>query len=187
MPEQHLSKAKLILVDQDGVLANFESGFYAAWQAAGHPHPALPLEQRRSFYVRDDYPAALRAEVEAIYTAPGFYRDLPAISGAVEALTTLLEQGHDVRICTSPLTQYRHCVPEKYEWVERHLGAEFVTRMIVSKDKTIVHGDLLVDDNPQIKGPCTPSWQHVIFDQPYNRQVEGTRMNWANWRDVLAL
>ena len=185
MSIQHCAKPKLILVDQDGVLADFERGFYAAWQTAGHSHPALPLAQRRRFYVRDDYPAELRAEVEAIYTEAGFYRDLPAIAGAVEAMTALLDQGHDVRICTSPLTQYRNCVPEKYEWVERHLGAEFVTRMIVSKDKTIVRGDVLIDDNPQIKGPCTASWQQVIFDQPYNREVDGTRMTWANWREVL--
>lgn len=185
MLEQHCDKTKLILIDQDGVLADFERGFYAAWQAGGHPHPALPLEQRRSFYVRDDYPAKLRAEVEAIYTAPGFYRDLPAITGAVDALTALLEQGHDVRICTSPLNQYRNCVPEKFEWVERHLGSQFVSRIIVTKDKTIVRGDVLVDDKPNVTGSFLPSWQHVLFDQPYNRHVGGVRMTWANWRDVL--
>lgn len=185
MPEHRCEKPKLILIDQDGVLADFERGFYAAWQASGHPHPALPLEQRRSFYVRDDYPVELRAEVEAIYTAAGFYRDLPLIAGATEALTALLEQGHDVRICTSPLNQYRNCVPEKYEWIERHLGTEFVTRMIVSKDKTIVRGDVLVDDNPSVKGPCQASWRHVLFDQPYNRHAQAPRMTWASWRDVL--
>jgi 5'-nucleotidase len=112
-------------------------------------------------------------------------RDLPPITGATEALRALLEQGHDVRICTSPLNQYRNCVPEKYEWIERHLGPEFVTRMIVSKDKTIVYGDVLVDDNPSVKGLCLAKWQHVIFDQPYNRHVDGARMTQANWREVL--
>lgn len=185
MHEERSDKNKLILIDQDGVLADFERGFYAAWQASGNPHPALPLTQRRSFYVREDYPTELRADVEAIYTAPGFYRDLPPITGAIEALTALLEQGHDVRICTSPLNQYRNCVPEKYEWVERHLGTEFMTRMIVTKDKTIVRGDVLVDDNPNVTGPCSANWLHVLFDQPYNRHVGGTRMTWANWRDVL--
>jgi hypothetical protein len=56
MSEQHCDKPKLILIDQDGVLADLKRGFYAAWQAAGHTHPALPLRQPRSFYVRDDYP-----------------------------------------------------------------------------------------------------------------------------------
>ena len=78
----------------------------------------------------------LRETVDEIYTSPGFFRELRPIAGALDA----------VRICTSPLNQYRNCVPEKHEWVERHLGAEFVGRMIVTKDKTLVHGDVLVDE-----------------------------------------
>lgn len=157
----------LILIDQDGVLADFAGCFEAAWKAAGHTHPVVPLSQRRSFYMRDEYPVELRQSVEAIYTAPGFFRELPAISGAVEAMHDMLALGHEVGICTSPLNQYRHCVTEKYEWVERHLGANFVSRIILLKDKTLVRGDVLIDD------------------KPYNRHVTGTRMTWANWRDVL--
>jgi len=113
----------LILIDQDGVLADFECGFHTAWQACHHAHPPLPLEQRRNFYVRNDYPEHLRSEVEAIYTARGFYRNLPPVAGAIEGLTAMLARGHEVRICTSPLNAYQYCVPEKYEWVEQHLGA----------------------------------------------------------------
>ncbi|TCJ14925.1 5'-3'-deoxyribonucleotidase [Parasulfuritortus cantonensis] len=176
----------LILLDQDGVLADFERGFHEAWDTRmGNLHPALPLEQRRAFYVRDDYPDTYRNEVEAVYHAQGFYRDLPVISGAIEAIQALLEFGHDVRICTSPLNQYRFCLPEKYEWVERNLGPDFVHRMIVTKDKTVILGDVLVDDKPSVTGTRTPAWQHVIFDQPYNRQADGPRMTWENWNAVL--
>jgi 5'-nucleotidase len=103
----------------------------------------------------------------------------------VEGVHALLALGHDVRICTSPLTQYQNCVAEKYEWVERHLGLDFVSRIVVTKDKTLVHADVLVDDKPLVEGVRTPSWKHVLFDQPYNRGVHGERMTWANWRHVL--
>ena len=139
----------LILIDQDGVLADFDLAFHAAWEALGHPHTAVLPSERRAFYVRDDYPEHLRATVEEIYTSQGFFSSLPPIPGAVDAVCELIRLGHDVRICTSPLNQYLHCVPEKYEWVERHLGSEFVARMIVTKDKTLVHGDVLVDDKPK--------------------------------------
>lgn len=177
----------LILVDQDGVLADFERGFHSAWRSIGasHGYPPVPVQERRSFHVRDDYPRHLEEAVVSVYTAPGFYRDLPPIPGGLEAMAELLALGHDVRICTSPLNQYRHCVPEKYEWVERHLGPGFVARMIVTKDKTVVHGDVLVDDKPEVVGVRRPDWRHVLYDQPYNRQVHGARMTWANWRDVL--
>lgn len=177
----------LILIDQDGVLADFERGFYDAWNVSGNGHSALPLHERHSFYVREDYPSHLRKEVEAVYSTPGFYRDLPPIDGAIKAVNDLLSMGHDVRICTSPLNNYRYCLPEKYEWVEQHLGPDLVSRMIVTKDKTIVHGDVLVDDKPEVKGSRVPDWLHIIFDQPYNRHLQGTRISWANWRDMLTL
>jgi 5'-nucleotidase len=186
----------LILIDQDNVLADFETGFRAAWEASGHPHPALPPHARKSFYVKQDYPAHLAPAVEAIYTAPGFFRALPPLPGALAGIAGLLEAGHDVRICTSPLQAYHHCVTEKFEWVEHHLGLEFVNRIILTRDKTLVHGDSLIDDNPRITGARAPAWRHILYDQPYNRHVPGPRMTWAgmtpdgmkldNWRDLFA-
>jgi len=175
----------LILLDQDGVLADFELAFHKAWSLSGQSNPPLSLENRRSFYVRDDYPAECRGAIEAIYTSPGFYRNLPPIPGAVDAVMELLAAGHDVRIYTSPLTAYRNCVSEKYEWVEQHFGLDFVARLIVTKDKTIVHGDILVDDKPDVTGTRSPDWRHVVFDQPYNRMSRAPRINWTDWRSVL--
>jgi len=175
----------LILIDQDNVLADFEAGFVTAWQAAGHTAPALPPEARRTFYIRDDYPEPLRERVQATYLARGFFRTLPPVSGAVEAVRGLMVAGHEVRICTSPLNDYRHCVTEKYEWVEQHFGAAMVEQMILTKDKTWVRGDLLIDDKPEVTGVLTPSWQHVIFDRPYNRQVLGRRITWPQWKSLL--
>lgn len=175
----------LILLDQDGVLADFENAFHAASTAPGQPHPALPPSARQSFHVRDDYPKHLRAMVERICTEPGFFPELPPIPGAIVAVQALLAAGHELRICTSPLHQHRHCMLEKYECVERHLGAEFVGHMILTKDKTLVHGDVLIDDKPAITGARRPDWRHVLYDQPYNRHVDGPRMTWASWREVL--
>lgn len=176
----------LILIDQDNVLADFETGFRNAWAASGHPHPALPAHERKSFYVREDYPAHLAREVEAIYTAPGFFRDLPPLPGALAAVAAMAEAGHDLRICTSPLQAFHHCVTEKFEWVERHLGSAFASRIILTRDKTLVRGDILIDDNPRITGARAPDWRHILYDQPYNRHVPGPRLTWESWREALA-
>lgn len=175
----------LILLDQDGVLADFEGGFYRAWTARNHAHPAIPLEARRVFHLVAEYPSHLSELVMETYSAPGFFRDLQPIPGALDAIRDLLELGHDVRICTAPINQYRNCVPEKFEWVERHLGHDFINRIVLTKDKTLVHGDVLVDDKPEVTGGIKPHWQHIVYDQPYNRHVAGPRMTWANWREVL--
>ena len=176
----------LLLIDQDNVLADFTRVVYTEMCARGHRERALPPAKQTAYPLEHHYPPDLHGELRTIYTAEGFFRSLPPIEGAIQAVKEMAAEGIDVRICTHPIQAYRNCVGEKYEWVERHLGAEFTTRMVLTRDKTIVAGDALIDDNPRITGSRTPSWQHIVFDQPYNRAVPGPRLKgWADWRDVL--
>ena len=147
----------IVLIDQDNVLADFEQGFRQA-RVTRHPDIAPVAEpQRKSFQVRDDYPAELRSQVDAIVQSPGFYRNLPPVPGAVQALHEILAEGIHLFICISPLTLYQNCVLEKYQWVEEHLEHEFTERIILTRDKTLVLGDVLIDDKPTIQGLGTPS------------------------------
>src|SRR5207244_503536 len=103
---------------------------------------------------------------------PGFYRTLPATLGGKEVLEGMIEMGHDVRICTSPILASRTVVMEKYEWIEEHLGSEWIARTIVTRDKTIIKGHILIDDRPDFeKYRYAPEWEHVLFDFPTNRHV----------------
>lgn len=40
----------------------------------------------------------------------------------------------------------------QYAWVEKHLGHEFLEQVILTRDKTLISGDLLIDDRPDILG-----------------------------------
>jgi 5'-nucleotidase len=176
----------LILLDQDGVLADFEHAFLDAWRTHYPAIAPVQFEDRKSFHILEDYPPELRGKAEALYTAPGFIGGLPPVPGAIEAARELLELGMDVRICSSPLRQYENCVAEKYQWVERHLGKPWTERLILTRDKTLVQADILVDDRPEITGAVRPRWRHILYDAPYNRHVQDRpRMTWANWRNVL--
>lgn len=177
---------QLILIDQDGVLADFEQGVMHAYQTQFGE--VLPLTQgRRHFYITDDYPEH-RHRLRAIYKTQGFFENLPPMAGAIEALHSLLQAGRDVRICTSPIDEYRHCVFEKFAWVERYLGDEWTKRIILTKDKTWVRGDVLIDDKPVITGSLTPTWQHWHYVQPYNAHLAGNKVLWtdkASWAMLL--
>ena len=177
----------IILVDQDSVLTDFESGFLMKWRKAHPDKPYIPLEERTTFRIRENYPKELTPLIDAVYSAPGFYRSIPLMPGGKEAIIEMQNKGHDVFICTSPLTRFEDCVLEKYLWTEEQLGREWTKKIILTNDKTVVIGDYLIDDNPDIKGAENPIWEHIIFDQPYNRQIKDKKriIKWQNWREVL--
>ena len=176
----------LILLDQDGVLADFERGFLDKWRKQFPNEIYVPLDERTSFSLRDDYPQHLGEQIYNIFTAEGFILSLLPIEGAIAGVNELVALGHEVRICTSPFSQYKNCVGEKYAWVEKYFGKQFTKKIILSKDKTLIKGDILIDDNPNPKGILVPEWEHVLFDQPYNRSVRGKcRASWKNYREVL--
>lgn len=42
----------------------------------------------------------------------------------------------------------------QFEWIDKHLGPEWLDKIVLTKDKTMVNGHILIDDRPNIKGKC---------------------------------
>ncbi|XP_019784566.2 5'(3')-deoxyribonucleotidase, mitochondrial isoform X3 [Tursiops truncatus] len=79
-----------------------------------------------------------------------------------------------------------------YAWVEKHFGPDFLEQIVLTRDKTVVSADLLIDDRVDITGAePNPHWEHVLFTACHNRhmrlQPPGRRLHsWADdWRAVL--
>lgn len=178
-----------ILVDMDGVLVDYEQGFLDEWRKQ-HPEKVfVPIGKKKSFYHEDVYPEEFSDFVRAIPLTPHFYGGLKPMPGAVEAIKEIADLGHEVFICTSPSVTSNTCVQNKFDWVGEHLGKEWKHKIVLTKDKTIVNGDVLIDDKPRIDGiEGRPSWEHVLYDQPYNRWLKRVkRLTWENWREVLGV
>lgn len=180
-------KSKLILVDMDGVIVNFEEGFLKAWRQKYPELPFVQLQNRNSFYIRDDYPKEFLSKVEEVYFKKGFILGLHPIEGAINALKEMESEGHQVKICTTPLNGNKFSEEEKTAWVEKYLGKGWLKNLIFIKDKSTVDGDYLIDDKPDIKTTVIPKWEQIIFDAPYNRNVNDKKrlMKWSDWRKVI--
>lgn len=177
-----------ILIDMDGVLSDFDGEFLARWRGRYPDKFYVPLAERSTFYVKEQYPDELKPLVTEIVREPGFIRDMKPIDGGKEALTEMESMGHEVFICSSPLSAYKNCVLEKFEWVDRVLGPSWVKRIILTKDKTLIKADCIIDDKPEITGvELTPSWEHILYDCPYNREVDRKRLTWNNWKSILGI
>lgn len=185
-----------VLVDMDGVLCDFEGHFLKKYRETYPDEPYIPLEKRTTFYLCDQYEKIspdLPDKVRDIFQTERFFLDLPEIEGGCEALREMAQmEDVDVFICTSPLTYYKYCLEEKTQWVEEHLGHEWLDKIILTKDKTMVAGHLLIDDKPYITGVCQPiPWKHVLFTGPYNLNTElrGRKRldSWTGdqWRELI--
>ncbi len=177
---------KTILVDMDGVLADFDFQFIKIWRERYPGRFQLDQDNRTSSRISDDFPSDLRKDVREIYTTPGFYRSLPEIPGAIKAINDMAQFGIDVWICTSPLLEYENCVLEKYQWIDYHLGKPWTERIILTRNKILVRGDVLIDDCPDISDRDSASWEQILFDAPCNRSISTMkRMTWRTWRTSI--
>ncbi|XP_071106836.1 5'(3')-deoxyribonucleotidase, cytosolic type-like [Haliotis cracherodii] len=178
-----------VLLDMDQVLADFEGHFLNTYK---QQHPDLPYiekEDRNTFYISEQYATLspdLPETVEDIITEEFFFLNLPEIEGGVAAAREMADmEDVEVFICTAPMTFYKYCLHEKYQWVEKHLGEQWLDRMIITKDKTLVHGHVLVDDRLNIAGVCEqPTWEHIVFTANHNARFHaGGKRRLDNWTD----
>jgi 5'-nucleotidase len=181
----------IILVDMDDVLADFEGEFITRWKAKHPDKICFEREERKVFGIITQYTERYpdyHDNIRAVYTEEGFFSSLPPLEKGIKAITEMLDAGHEVYLCTAPIQKFDFCIREKYLWVEKFLGYEWTKRLILTRDKTLIKGDYLIDDNPEIKGAVKPDWEHIIFDQPYNRHIsDKRRVNWDNWKEVIRI
>lgn len=186
MKPQKLSK--IILVDLDGPLADLEGEFLRRWKQKFPGEFFVPFEQRKNFFLREDYPEELREKTNEILREDGFFANLPIVPGAREAILTLRATRYTIFLCTSDIFANKTGLRDKRTWVQKYLGEDFAKAMIFTRDKTLIRGDYLIDDRPAVQGALEPAWEHVIFDQPFNRDVVNKKrinIDWSNWKELF--
>jgi len=142
---------KIIYIDLDGVLANFEKA-----------RQENPLSKQSPYIGRPD-------------RLPDIYKDLEPIENALESVIKLLEHPKfEVFILSSAPWDNPDAWTHKRLWVEKYLGKPIRNRLILSKRKDLMIGDILIDDSPHngskdFKGKWIhygsvqyPNWSHVM-------------------------
>ena len=175
----------LVLIDMDGTLADFAGRYVDQYNLL---YPDEPIGARSTWAMNEGIPRERHDSFWKIVSKEGFFSGLDPLPGAIEGFHQMHAAGHDIILCTSPFLHSRWCESEKRHWVEDRLGIEYARNMVITKDKTLVRGDALIDDKPSIEGRMSPSWRHVLLDQPYNRDMDLPRIarDWSDWEETLA-
>lgn len=167
----------LILIDLDMVITDFHGGFQKIWMQRFPDRDVVSLEQRKNFYLTKDHDVAFANDIEEIINAEYFILNLEPIPGAVEGFAKIVDRYKDVRICTTSLKN-PFSSGEKWQWVYQTFGKKAAEEMIICNDKTLIKAAYLIDDKPSISRAAIPEWKHIIFTQPYNRDIKGEHFTW---------
>ncbi|KAL6068383.1 hypothetical protein QOT17_008193 [Balamuthia mandrillaris] len=190
----------VVLVDMDNTLCRYNEAMIAAYEAKFQPSKRRNADSLRFVELKHNYPFKERVLVQQVENESGMIASLPVMDGAARALKEMRAMGFDVRICCSLLPNPH----ERIEWIRRNFHTpDWEERLIFTNDKSILRGDILIDDDPnpiiQAKkgsggnslaaGCMTPSWRHVVFDQSYNRHLprQPRITSWLNWKVELGL
>ena len=158
-----------ILVDLDDTVAHFLDGVYKERSSNKKSYPNL-----------NEFVNGLKNQEKNAYTIVNEYKQpgsrvfshLEVIKGAKEALDLMDKLGYNVFLVSSPTIANSYSFKDKCDWVKNHLGDTWAHRLILSKDKTLIRGDILIDDKVEITGAMIPTWTHVLFQSKFNNHVK---------------
>lgn len=109
---------KIVFVDMDGVLADFD----------GAIPPGSPYDPPEMFEL-------------------GFFRNLKVMDGAKEGVAALLANPNlEVYIGSKMTSKVTNCASEKMEWIKEHFP-ELLRNMVLCCDKKLLRGSFLIDDD----------------------------------------
>lgn len=117
------------------------------------------------------------AHLRDLMHEPGFFRDVPLVEGAVEAVRELYDK-HEVYIVTS-CTEFPTALRDKWEWLHEHFPFIETARMVFCGSKAIVYGDYMIDDKEVNLAGF--NGEGLLFTAMDNHYVEGYRRvdTWA--------
>ena len=114
-----------------------------------------------------------------------FWNGVKIMPGAKEGVNKLLSQSHDIYIVTSA---HPDTIKWKAEWLQRELPEIPWSHVIVTNNKSLVKGDILVDDG--LHNLYEGSYIKVLFDKPWNRSVDKNKLTDVihrvhNWNEIV--
>jgi 5'(3')-deoxyribonucleotidase len=140
-----MREKKILYVDMDGVIANFEAAIHRI-----NPNIVFGVD------------APDKDEVDQIVmNNPRMFTSLPAIEGGIEAVKRLAEH-YEIYFLSSPMWEVPQSFMDKRLWIMGRFGAWTKKRLILTHQKDLNIGDYLVDDRTA-NGAGNFTGKHLLF------------------------
>lgn len=167
-----------ILVDVDGVVADLCTNWLAFYNR--DYNDSVQLEQITEWDIHKFLKPECGTKMYEYLKDPSIYDEVKPIPGAQEAIEYLRIHGEKIAYLTSGF------FTSKAEWLHRHgflLGSwQFAKDIVVASDKSLIHGDVLIDDGLH---NITDPERSILFDQPWNQEAPAEYRRAHSWQDVI--
>jgi 5'-nucleotidase len=169
---------KTVAIDMDNVIADIEEQMITWYEREFGVR--IEREAMHGIPEGDAFPD--KAAVYRYIFSAGFFRTVPVMPGAVEALQRLM-LNFDVYIVSAamefPLSLY-----EKYEWLQEHFPFISWKNIVFCGYKGLIHTDYLIDDHPRNLDSCRG--KAIMFSAMHNRNhTQYNRVD--SWPEAVAL
>ncbi|WP_461789326.1 5' nucleotidase, NT5C type [Pedobacter sp.] len=166
-----------IAIDMDEVLADPIHKFIHLYNR-DHQVP-LDLVIAPGTEIFQNVPAEVSDQWFNYINEKGFFRDLPVIDGAVDAVKAL-QQKYEVYIVSAAM-EFKNSLEDKLEWLAEHFP--FISwKQIIFCGEKIVDVDIMIDD--RIKNFQNFDGRALLFTSPHNLLItDYERVD--NWQQVL--
>lgn len=176
----------VILVDCDDVLTNTcEVWVQACNQIYG---TNFTLNDVKDWDMKTMYPDIPKSELLRPLLTEAFWTQVKPLDGAVKYLHKLIDDGHEVYICTS--TDCRN-IKWKIEYILKRYFSFFpIKNIIICNKKQLVKADILIDDNPSnlingdYHGLLFYANHNLSFDVTHYQNMERVS-NWTECYDAI--
>lgn len=162
------------LFDVDGVLADLTPHTLAS--IGGRVLPEAIVTYDIHAYLNEDE----RSRMDELWSDAEWWRAIPVVPGAREAVDYARSYGYEVVAITAPWRECRGMESSRRAWLVEHFEIHGdATIFAPSRRKALVHGDLFVEDRLETIEAWVGRWGHMrprafLFDAPHNRVAKSS-------------
>ncbi len=191
-----MTKKLEILVDLDGIVVDLTTHWLELIERDHGIKVGLHEIDQWSLHKCGELTKLGATKVYDYLQLPGLFRNAPPLTGAIESLRELNEL-HDVVICSSPSGPVS--AKEKLEWLSEHTPFLKLNQIILANKKTMVCGDVLIDDHPETGAAYRKRWPKAMvlgIQYEYNIQAptepywhlyfEGYQNPAKAWKEIMS-
>lgn len=186
-------KRKIVLIDVDGVIANFTHAFLHKLELLSgirFDHSVVTewnIQESPALVELHKERPGLFEEVWKEVGSPGFCYDMLPYEDAIPGVKTLLDKDVDVYALTAPFWSSNTWMQERTDWLFKHFGIR-AKNVVQTHAKHLVFGHVFVDDKPAHIEEWWHRWSGsdrvaLLWDAPYNRKEERFRRV-TGWDEV---